>query len=106
MLAGLCTENMGMHLRFEFWILFTFKLLLLFFSHLFIYNNNNNGFLYMQAFKSIVNDPDSVLKSLTREVKHIGPDGKEVILQIDAFAHAVFSKQQYDLGFPIHFVGE
>jgi len=28
----------------------------------------------------IVTDPDSVLNSLTREVKEIGPDGKEVIL--------------------------
>uniref|UniRef100_A0A5B7BJJ4 Putative eukaryotic translation initiation factor 2 subunit alpha-like n=1 Tax=Davidia involucrata TaxID=16924 RepID=A0A5B7BJJ4_DAVIN len=31
-----------------------------------------------EAFKSIVNDPDSVLNSLTREVKEIGPDGQEV----------------------------
>lgn len=26
----------------------------------------------------MVNDPDSVLSSLTREVKEIGPDGEEV----------------------------
>jgi translation initiation factor 2 subunit 1 len=31
-----------------------------------------------EAFKVIVNDPDSVLNSLTREVKEIGPDGQEV----------------------------
>ncbi|KVH91990.1 Nucleic acid-binding, OB-fold [Cynara cardunculus var. scolymus] len=30
-----------------------------------------------EAFKSIVNDPDSVLKSLTRVVREIGSDGKE-----------------------------
>ncbi|KAI3458505.1 hypothetical protein Pfo_015168 [Paulownia fortunei] len=31
-----------------------------------------------EAFKLIVNDPDSVLDSLTREVKEVGPDGQEV----------------------------
>ncbi|KAL0317035.1 UNVERIFIED_CONTAM: Eukaryotic translation initiation factor 2 subunit alpha [Sesamum angustifolium] len=30
-----------------------------------------------EAFKLIVNDPDSVLDSLTREVKEVGPDGQE-----------------------------
>ena len=34
----------------------------------------------MQAFKIIVTDPDSVLNSLTREVKEAGPDGQEVAL--------------------------
>lgn len=33
---------------------------------------------YLQAFKIIVTDPDSVLNSLTREVKETGPDGQEV----------------------------
>ena len=32
----------------------------------------------MQAFKIIVTDPDTVLNTLTREVKEIGPDGQEV----------------------------
>ncbi|XP_008789313.1 eukaryotic translation initiation factor 2 subunit alpha homolog [Phoenix dactylifera] len=31
-----------------------------------------------EAFKVIVTDPDSVLDSLTREVKEVGPDGQEV----------------------------
>ncbi|CAN4085157.1 unnamed protein product [Withania somnifera] len=30
-----------------------------------------------EAFKLVVTDPDSILNSLTREVKEIGPDGKE-----------------------------
>lgn len=38
--------------------------------------------LYVQAFKIIVTDPDSVLNSLTREVKETGPDGQEVRLFI------------------------
>ncbi|KAI3689482.1 hypothetical protein L2E82_47440 [Cichorium intybus] len=42
-----------------------------------------------EAFKSIVNDPDSVLKSLTREVKHIGPDGKEVTKVVPALSEDV-----------------
>lgn len=33
---------------------------------------------HVQAFKIVVNDPDTVLSSLTREVKEIGPDGQEV----------------------------
>ena len=33
----------------------------------------------VQAFKVMVNDPDSVLDSLTREVKEVGPDGQEVV---------------------------
>lgn len=32
----------------------------------------------MQAFKIIVTDPDTVLSTLTREVKEVGADGKEV----------------------------
>lgn len=34
---------------------------------------------YVQAFKIVVTDPDSVLNSLTREVKELGPEGQEVI---------------------------
>jgi translation initiation factor 2 subunit 1 len=34
----------------------------------------------MQAFKIMVNDPDSVLDPLTREVKETGPDGQEVTI--------------------------
>lgn len=33
----------------------------------------------LQAFKIVVNDPDSVLDPLTREVQEIGPDGQEVV---------------------------
>ena len=36
----------------------------------------------MQAFKIIVTDPDSVLNTLTREVKEVGPDGQEVNIVI------------------------
>ncbi|XP_076914454.1 eukaryotic translation initiation factor 2 subunit alpha homolog [Bidens hawaiensis] len=42
-----------------------------------------------EAFKSIVNDPDSVLKPLTREVKEIGPDGKEVTKVVPAISEEV-----------------
>ncbi|GER50935.1 eukaryotic translation initiation factor 2 alpha subunit [Striga asiatica] len=31
-----------------------------------------------EAFKLIISDPDSILDSLTREVKEVGPDGQEV----------------------------
>lgn len=31
----------------------------------------------------MVNDPDSVLDSLTREVIEVGPDGQEVVVFID-----------------------
>ncbi|XP_074577854.1 eukaryotic translation initiation factor 2 subunit alpha homolog [Curcuma longa] len=37
-----------------------------------------------EAFKIIVTDPDSVLDSLTREVKEIGPDGQEVTKVVPA----------------------
>ena len=33
---------------------------------------------HVQAFKIVVTDPDTVLNSLTREVKELGPDGQEV----------------------------
>ncbi|XP_071685974.1 eukaryotic translation initiation factor 2 subunit alpha homolog [Rutidosis leptorrhynchoides] len=42
-----------------------------------------------EAFKEIVNDPDSVLKSLTRELKEIGPDGKEVTKVVPAISDDV-----------------
>ncbi|KAJ9537062.1 hypothetical protein OSB04_029795 [Centaurea solstitialis] len=42
-----------------------------------------------EAFKSIVNDPDSVLKSLTRVVKEIGSDGKEVAKVVPAISEDV-----------------
>ncbi|KAL0452695.1 UNVERIFIED_CONTAM: Eukaryotic translation initiation factor 2 subunit alpha [Sesamum latifolium] len=42
-----------------------------------------------EAFKLIVNDPDSVLDSLTREVKEIGPDGQEVTKVVPALSEEV-----------------
>lgn len=33
----------------------------------------------MQAFKVMVNDPNSVLDTLTREITEVGPDGQEVV---------------------------
>lgn len=41
---------------------------------------------HVQAFKIIVTDPDSVLNSLTREVKETGPDGQEVKLFLQSCA--------------------
>ncbi|THG04799.1 hypothetical protein TEA_001731 [Camellia sinensis var. sinensis] len=45
--------------------------------------------LDLEAFKLIVNDPDSVLNSLTREVKETGPDGKEVTKVVPAMSEEV-----------------
>ncbi|KAF2287664.1 hypothetical protein GH714_002186 [Hevea brasiliensis] len=42
-----------------------------------------------EAFKIIVTDPDSVLNSLTREVKEIGPDGQEVTKVVPAVSEEV-----------------
>ncbi|KAG8390137.1 hypothetical protein BUALT_Bualt01G0052200 [Buddleja alternifolia] len=42
-----------------------------------------------EAFKLIVNDPDSILDSLTREVKEIGPDGQEVTKVAPAISEEV-----------------
>lgn len=42
-----------------------------------------------EAFKSIVADPDSVLDSLTREVKEVGPDGQEVTKLVPAMTPEV-----------------
>ncbi|KAK4480689.1 hypothetical protein RD792_013770 [Penstemon davidsonii] len=42
-----------------------------------------------EAFKLIVNDPDSVLDTLTREVKEIGPDGQEVTKVVPAITEEI-----------------
>lgn len=42
-----------------------------------------------EAFKLIVNDPDSVLNPLTREVREIGPGGKEVTKVVPAISDDV-----------------
>ncbi|CDP13978.1 unnamed protein product [Coffea canephora] len=42
-----------------------------------------------EAFKLIVSDPDSVLNSLTREVKEVGPDGQEVSKVVPAISEEV-----------------
>ncbi|KAL3524007.1 hypothetical protein ACH5RR_016841 [Cinchona calisaya] len=42
-----------------------------------------------EAFKLIVNDPDSVLSSLTHEVKEVGPDGQEVTKVVPAISEEV-----------------
>ncbi|KAM7485072.1 hypothetical protein LguiA_001081 [Lonicera macranthoides] len=42
-----------------------------------------------EAFKLIVNDPDSVLNPLTREVKEIGPGGQEVTKVVPALSEDV-----------------
>ncbi|KAK6156094.1 hypothetical protein DH2020_010342 [Rehmannia glutinosa] len=43
----------------------------------------------LEAFKLVVNDPDSVLDSLTREVKEVGPDGQEVKKVVPAISDEV-----------------
>ncbi|KAJ0594655.1 putative translation initiation factor 2, alpha subunit, nucleic acid-binding protein [Helianthus annuus] len=42
-----------------------------------------------EAFKLVVNDPDSILDSLTREIKEIGPDGTEVTKVVPALTEEV-----------------
>ncbi|KAK9068063.1 hypothetical protein SSX86_012174 [Deinandra increscens subsp. villosa] len=42
-----------------------------------------------EAFKLVVNDPDSILNSLTREVKETGPDGVEVTIVVPALTEEV-----------------
>lgn len=42
-----------------------------------------------EAFKLIVNDPDSILNSLTREVKEVGPDGNEITKVVPAISEEV-----------------
>lgn len=42
-----------------------------------------------EAFKIIVTDPDSVLSSLTREIKEVGPDGQEVTKIVPAVTEEV-----------------
>lgn len=42
-----------------------------------------------EAFKLVVNDPDSVLDSLTREVKEVGPNGQEITKVVPALAEDI-----------------
>ncbi|XP_078428189.1 eukaryotic translation initiation factor 2 subunit alpha homolog [Wolffia australiana] len=42
-----------------------------------------------EAFKLIVNDPDSILDTLTREVKEVGPNGLEVTKVVPALTEEV-----------------
>ncbi|XP_077219087.1 eukaryotic translation initiation factor 2 subunit alpha homolog [Tasmannia lanceolata] len=42
-----------------------------------------------EAFKLVVKDPDSVLNALTREVKEVGPDGREVTKVVPAMSEEV-----------------
>ncbi|XP_050209635.1 eukaryotic translation initiation factor 2 subunit alpha homolog [Mercurialis annua] len=42
-----------------------------------------------EAFKIVVNDPDSVLNSLTREIKEVGPDGQEVTKVVPAVTEEI-----------------
>ncbi|BAT88262.1 hypothetical protein VIGAN_05171600 [Vigna angularis var. angularis] len=42
-----------------------------------------------EAFKIIVTDPDSVLNTLTREIKEVGPDGQEVTKVVPAVSEEV-----------------
>ncbi|XP_009769138.1 eukaryotic translation initiation factor 2 subunit alpha homolog [Nicotiana tabacum] len=43
----------------------------------------------IEAFKLIVNDPDPILNSLTREIKETGPDGQEVTKVVPALSEEV-----------------
>ncbi|KAF9597798.1 hypothetical protein IFM89_021883 [Coptis chinensis] len=45
--------------------------------------------LFNQAFRLIVNDPDSILDSLTREIKEVGLDGKEVTKLLPAVSDEI-----------------
>lgn len=64
----------------EIWTCFWGKNLCYYFGDTYIFLIYSGGpkWVNMQAFKIIVTDPDSVLNSLTREVKEVGPDGQEV----------------------------
>uniref|UniRef100_A0A803QT15 Uncharacterized protein n=1 Tax=Cannabis sativa TaxID=3483 RepID=A0A803QT15_CANSA len=42
-----------------------------------------------EAFKIVVTDPDTVLNTLTREVKELGPDGQEVTKVVAALSEEV-----------------
>lgn len=42
-----------------------------------------------EAFKLIVNDPDSILNSLTREVTEVGPDGNTITRVVPALSEEV-----------------
>lgn len=74
MLGGLCTVSMAMRLRWG--VDNTFDGIFIHWQTL-----QNSSYIcgnQLQAFKLVVNDPDSILDSLTREVKETGPDGVEV----------------------------
>jgi len=43
----------------------------------------------MQAFKIAVTDPDTVLSPLMREIKEVGPDGKDVTKVVPAVSEEV-----------------
>ncbi|KAH0887158.1 hypothetical protein HID58_063254 [Brassica napus] len=51
-----------------------------------LYRKHGHAF---EAFKILVTDPDSVLGSLTREVKEVGPDGQEVTKVVPAVTEEV-----------------
>ncbi|XP_075495577.1 eukaryotic translation initiation factor 2 subunit alpha homolog [Primulina tabacum] len=42
-----------------------------------------------EAFKLVVNDPDSLLDSLTRELKEVGPNGQEITKVVPALAEDI-----------------
>ncbi|KAF6164859.1 hypothetical protein GIB67_017062 [Kingdonia uniflora] len=51
-----------------------------------LYRKYNHAF---EAFKLIVNDPDTILNTLTREVKEVGPDGQEVTKVVPALTEEI-----------------
>lgn len=75
MLVGLCIGSTVMHLRCA-----ETTLLKNLFLPFHTYFTSHSSADWFQAFKLVVNDPDSILNSLTREVKETGPDGVEVTL--------------------------
>ena len=79
MWVGLYTGSMGMHLRYM--LAFGERHMNLKCTSALCAN-----YMYFQAFKLVVTDPDSVLNGLTREIKEIGPDGQEVSFFIGNFA--------------------
>uniref|UniRef100_A0A2C9UEG6 S1 motif domain-containing protein n=1 Tax=Manihot esculenta TaxID=3983 RepID=A0A2C9UEG6_MANES len=56
-----------------------------------LYRKHGHAFerLACRTFKIIVTDPDSILSSLTREVKEIGPDGQELTKTVPAVTEEV-----------------
>lgn len=51
-----------------------------------LYRKHGHAF---EAFKLVVNDPDSVLDSLTREVKEVGSNGQEITKVVPALAEEI-----------------